>query len=70
MKNERMTRRGGMRAFCLLLFCFLFVEAMQEVRCEERQISSPEPLDRFDERQVQDAFAKGIGFFRPLFGGL
>ena len=62
MKNERMTRRGGMRAFCLLLFCFLFVEAMQEVRCEERQISSPEPLDRFDERQVQDAFAKGIGF--------
>lgn len=62
MKNQSLTRTGGISAFCLFLFCLLVVEAMQEVRGGERLISPPEPLEFFDEGEVQHAFAEGIDF--------
>lgn len=51
-----------MSAFCLFLFCLLVGEAMQEVRGGDRLISPPEPLEFFDEGEVQHAFAEGIDF--------
>ena len=67
IKNQRLTPRGltrigWVRGWCLLAFCLLVVDAMQEARCEERQHSRPEPLGNFDERQLQKSFADGIDF--------
>ncbi len=62
MKDQGLTRTVWKWNFCLLAFCLLVVDTMQEVRCEERQVSPPDPLESFDERQLHEAFSEGVDF--------